>query len=165
MTKVVIDVSGRSPGERADKEGRAGGHGLGLSEIPVSKVVVKRFKEDGDLDPSTLDHVFHNKKHLVHETLSRVQESKRECKKKLLELQSLANRVEIGFQPALDLMVLEEERLLADIERRRMITEKLIRNEIEKRTEGVRQQARLLEQQMVSIVGCEEVGRGGGEGG
>ncbi|GMI43814.1 hypothetical protein TrCOL_g12226 [Triparma columacea] len=114
-------------------------------------------RQQSEGEAIAIDQVFHSKKVKVHETLSRVQECKKECEKKLFELQSLQGRVEIGFQPALDQMLLEEERLLADVQRRRMITEKLIMNEIEVRTAAVKQQAKLLQQQMISIEGCEEI--------
>ena len=117
--KEIIDLAGRSSGKEGEED---------MEKVKSIRVEIRQQNRQhgGDqISATTLDQVFHTKKVLVHEALSKVSEAKRACQKKLHELQSLQSRVEIGFQPALDQMVLDEERLLADVQRRRMITEKV----------------------------------------
>lgn len=56
-------------------------------------------------------------------------------------------------------MRLDDERLRSDLDRRLAITDKLIRNEVEKNQAPVKQHAKLLQQQLESMKQCEEIAK------
>lgn len=101
--------------------------------------------------------IYISRRHKIHETLHTVQKSHADLSHKLNELESMSSRIELGFHPALEQMVLDDERLRSDLDRRRAITEKLIRNEIESEQAPIKQHRRLLQQQLVSVQQCEEI--------
>ena len=181
MHRQTIDVSRRSPGktlhvvvpkaplhekeEAAEQEnskptndihneGPAGG-----CHAPSKSSVAHPPAPPRVPDLPTPDHLFVNRKQKLHDTLHKVQKSSSALERTLIELDALQSRVELGFLPALEQMKLDDERLRSDLDRRLAITEKLIRNEIEKKQAPVKQHAKLLKQQLMSVNQCEEIAK------
>ena len=129
-----------------------------LSEADATDPVARK-SQKARIPPysTSLEDVFQTKRALVNETLCKVQESTKKCENKLLALRTLRSRTKLGFQPAIDNMLLDEQRLKDEVDRRRAITEKLIMNKIESMTSEVAQFQKIMEQQLVGLRSCEEI--------
>jgi hypothetical protein len=110
-------------------------------------------------DEGPLADAYVHRKADLHGTLHKVQLASKEVNRKIAELEAMCSSIALGFEPALESVALDSERLKSEIDRRRMLTESTIFDKISKLQAPIQQHLKLLQQQQVGMAGCSEIAK------